>query len=226
MIHQSLVRILFLSAISLLNCVAQEESVTLQFLSFPKAIDPKPVELLLAEAKTLQVEIPSNELSKTYKVPRQTVWAVGETTTGEDGKPIFKVFGQAPALTANKQLILLVRKGENNSDGMTVIPIENDIKNFGGGKFLFMNAAQVDIAGDTGGVKFVIKPGTHTIVTPKADEDGRNFLAMFYFRKDTEARPFFSSKWPIGDNARGLIFFYHDPEGNHLRLHTIRDFVD
>jgi len=225
MIHLHLIRVLLLTGISLLPCAAQEESVILQFLSFPKAIDPKPVELLIGDKKTLTVEIPSNELSVTYKVNRQTVWAVGESATGEDGKPTFKVFGQAPSLATPKQLILLVRKGENYSDGMDVIPIKNDIKDFGGGQFLFMNAAKIDIAGEAGGEKFVIKPGTHTIVSPKPGENGRTFHAMFYFRKDNEAKPFFSSKWPVADSARALIFFYHDPETIQLRLHSIRDFL-
>ena len=203
--------------LSLLPCSAQEgENVTLQFLSFPKSLDPKPVELLIGDGKTLEVEIPTNELSETHKVKRLSTWAVGKSDIDKDGKPTFKVFGQAKALGSAKQLILLVRKGAENADGMEVIPIDNDIANFGGGKFLFMNAAKVDIAGEAGGVKFAIKPGAHTIIKPKADANGRTFHAMFYFRKDNEVRPFFSSKWPISDKARNLIFFYHDPETGRL----------
>jgi hypothetical protein len=212
--------------LSLLPCSAQEgENVTLQFLSFPKSLDPKPVELLIGDRNFLEVEIPTNELSKPYKVKRLSTWAVGKSGIGEDGKPAFTVFGQAKALGSAKQLILLVRKGADNADGMEVIPINNDIANFGGGKFLFMNAAKVDIAGEAGGVKFVVKPGSHTIIKPKADTTGRTFHAMFYFRKDNEASPFFSSKWPISDKVSNLIFFYHDPETKRLRMHTIRNFL-
>lgn len=215
----------FIFGLLCLPCTGQDVSqVTLQFLSFPKSIDPKPVELLLAEGKTIQVEIPSNELSTTYKVPRMATWAVGESIKGKDGKPAFTVFGQATALASSNQLILLVRKGENNADGMALIPIENDVAKFGGGQFLFMNAAKVDVAGEVGGGKFALKPGQHSILKPKAGENGRTFHAMFYFRKDDVAQPFFSSKWPVSDNARGLIFFYHDPETQRLRLHTIRNF--
>lgn len=213
-------------SLSLLPCSAQEaENLTLQFLSFPKSIDPKPVELLLGDGKTLEIEIPTNELSKTYKVKRLSTWAVGKSDTDKDGKPIFTVFGQAKALGSAKQLILLVRKGADNADGMEVIPIDNDVTNFGGSKFLFMNAAKVDIAGEAGGVKFAIRPGAHTIIKPKANTNGRTFHTMFYFRKDNEVSPFFSSKWPLSDNIRNLIFFYHDPETKRLRMHTIRDFL-
>lgn len=210
----------------LIPCSAQEEeNITLQFLSFPKSLDPKPVELQIGDGKTLEVEIPTVELSKTYKVKRLSTWAVGKSDVDKDGKPTFTVFGQAKALDSSKQLILLVRKGADNADGMEVIPINNDVGNFGGSKFLFMNAAKVDIAGETGGVKFAIKPGAHTIVKPKAESDGRTFHAMFYFRMDNEAVPFFSSKWPISDSINNLIFFYHDPETKRLRMHTIRNFL-
>jgi hypothetical protein len=216
-------------ALSLLPCGAQEGGeVTLQFLSFPKSLDPQPVELLVGEGKTLEVKIPTNELSKPYKVTRLASWAVGESTVGEDGKPVFKVFGQAPALASPKQLILLVRKGADNADGMEVIPIDSRVANFGGGKFLFMNAAKIDIAGEIGGEKFAVRPGKHVVVRPVTGktENGRKLVhTSLFFRKDDEAKPFFSSVWPLSDKARSLVFFYHDPQTNNLRLHTIRDFL-
>jgi len=53
----------------------------------------------------------------------------------------------------------------------------------------------------------------------------RSHCVSFYFRKDDAPRAFFSSRWPIGNNARALIFFYHDPESMQIRMHTIRDFM-
>ncbi len=203
---------------------AAQDDVILQFLSFPMAGETKPIELLLGEGKSEKVNIPTTEISPSYKVKRQAVWAVGETVTGEDGKSTFAVYGKAPALATAKQLILLVRKGKTDAEGFEVIPIANDVANFGASKFLFMNASKVDIAGEAGGEKFAIKPGAHIIVKPKPGDNGRTFHAMFYFRREDEARPFFSSKWPISEVSRGLIFFYHDPASNRLRLHSIRDF--
>ena len=214
------------AGISVLPCLAQEgESVTLQFLSFPRAINPEPVELIVGEGKTIKVETPTNELSAPYKVKLQSIWQVGETVVGKDDKPAFKVFGQAAALASSQQLILLVHKGKTNSDGFDVIPIDYRPTEFGGGKFLFMNAAKIDIAGVVGSEKFVVKPGQHSIIKPKADRDTKGLCnILIYFRKDDQAKPFFSSTWPLSDVARSLIFFYHDPDTKHLRLHTIRDF--
>lgn len=101
MFTHHLARLIFFMSfgLSVLPCSAQEgENVTLQFLSFPKSLDPKPVELLIGEGKTLEVEIPTNELSKTYQVKRLGTWAVGKSGVGEDGKPTFTVFGQAKRL--------------------------------------------------------------------------------------------------------------------------------
>jgi hypothetical protein len=227
MIFRHLARLISCAGLALLPCAAQEgESVTLRVLSFPRAIDPAPVELVAGEGKTIKVEIPSNELSEPCKVKRQANWVVGETVKGEDGKPVFKVFGQAAALASSEQLLLLIRKGKDHADGFEVIPIDYRGTEFGPGKFLFMNAAKVDIAGVVGSERFAVKPGKHSIIKPKADgnDDKKLVHAALYFRTDGQAKPFFSSTWPLSDAARCLIFFYHDPDTNRLRLHSIRDF--
>ena len=224
--HSLILTVIASFGISFIDCAAKEGgNIILQFLSFPKAVDPKPVELVVGEGKTIKVEIPTNTLSKSYTVKRQDVWAIGATGVDEKEKPVFNVFGKAESLASSKQLILLVRKGENNADGMDVIPIDNDTANFGGGKFLFMNATKVDIAGEAGGLKFAIKPGESTIIKPQAVNNDQASEEMFSFHKDNETKPFFSSKWPISDKSRSLIFFYNDPTSQRLRMHSIRDFI-
>lgn len=224
--HLSRVALLTAGLLASLPCAAQQEAgVTLRFLSFPSMDHPTPVELVVGEGKTIQVEIPTNELSTPYSVKKQAAWVFGETVKGKDGKPAFTVFGKAPALAANDQLILLIRKGKTNADGFEVIPINSVKTEFSGGKFLFVNAASIDVAGLIGTVKFVLKPGAHTIVQPKGDEKNKRICKIdLYYKNDGEARPFFASTWPLSDTARALIFFYHDPESRHLLLHTIRDF--
>lgn len=204
----------------------EEEKVAVQFLSFPKAIDPKPVELLVGENKTIEVKIPTNEFSEVYHVKRMENWAVGKIETGKDNKPAFTVYGGAKSLAAPSQLILLVRKGQENSEGMVVIPIDNQLTNFGGGQFLFVNAASLDVAGQLGDSKFVVKPGKFAIIKPKPQTDESKSLvhATLYYRKDDVVKPFFSSTWPVNNRARTMVFFYEDPSTGHLSLHSIRDF--
>lgn len=207
------------------RAAAQEASVTLRFLSFPVIGEPVPVELAIGGGRTLKVEIPGNELSPPYKVRKQAAWVFGETVQGKDDKPAFTVFGQAPALASDDQLILLMRKGKTNADGFNVIPVNGVKTAFGAGRFLFVNTAKVDIAGVIGSEKFVIKPGKHAMVHPRGDAGNKAVGHVeLYFNMDNKARPFFTSTWPLGDAARSLVFFFHDPESNRLRLHTIRDF--
>jgi len=208
---------------SLLPCAAQGE-VTLRFISFPKGLDLEPVELLIGDGKTIKIEITTNELSSPYKVPQQAFWSIGETTAGPDGKDLFKEFGRAKALASPSQLILLVRKGKKYSDGFDVISVDNRGANFGGGKFLFFNGARIDIAGELGGERFVLRPSQHTVIKPKSTAGKPTFQTVFWFRRDDEAKPFFSSVWPYSADAQSLIFFYHEPGTNYLRFHSIRSF--
>jgi hypothetical protein len=213
--------------------IAQEaEQVTLRFLSFPKSASPQPVELLIGGGETLEVKIPTNALSAPYKVKRLSTWAVGkmEPAASAEEPPSFTAYGSARALASSDQLILLIRNGKENADGMRVIPMDNRTGGFAGGQFFFMNAAKVDVAGVLGGTKFALKPGTHTIIKPKEmirreGAAANQFFTEFYFRKETEARPFFSSTWPANDKARSMVFFYHDPHNERLRMHTIRDYL-
>jgi len=220
---------LFLSV----SAMAQEvQMVTLRFISFPKNANPQPVELLVGPGETMEINAPTNALSTPYQVKRLSTWSVGkiEPAKSAEEKPTFKSYGSAPAPESNDQIILLIRNGKENQDGMQVIPMDNRSNNFGGGQFFFMNAAKVDIAGMLGGTKFTLKPGKFTIIKPaeltKREDDGKGlFFTEFYFRKDDEARPFFSSSWPHNDKARSMVFFYHDLTNDRLRMHTIRDYV-
>lgn len=213
--------------------IAQEaEQVTLRFLSFPKSASPEPVELIIGDGKVLEVKTPTNALSEPYKVKRLATWSVGklEPATGKDEKASFTSYGSAASIASSDQIILLIRKGKENKDGMQVIPIDNNSNNFGGGKFFFMNASKVDIAGMLGETKFALKPGSQTIVAPakiiKGNETkGDGLFTEFYFRKEEEARPFFSSTWPHNEKARSMVFFYHDLTNDRLRMHTIRDYI-
>ncbi len=215
------------------SVIAQEaEQVTLRFLSFPKSASPEPVELVIGGGETMEVKTPTNALSAPYKVKRLAAWSVGKLgpAIDKDGKPVFTSYGSAPSLASANQLILLIRDGKENKDGMRVVPIDLNTRNFGGGQFFFMNASKVDIAGMLGGTKFALKPGTHTIIEPKemGQREGARpnlFFTEFFFRKETEARPFFSSTWPANKKARSMVFFYHDTHNERLRMHTIRDYL-
>ncbi|HKK18033.1 MAG TPA: hypothetical protein VJ952_05055, partial [Opitutales bacterium] len=83
-------------------CAAQEnESISLQFVTFPMIMEPEPVELMVGEEKTIPIVIPSNRLSPVYKAKKLNQWVVGKTVEAEDGSPEFKGYGQTPALASD-----------------------------------------------------------------------------------------------------------------------------
>ena len=205
-------------------CLAQAAAeVRLSFVSFPKSNEPVKAKLWLGEGRTIDIEAPSNWLSEPVKVAPMGAWAVGDMVTAADGRQVFKELGRTNAPAAAEQIVLLIRKGADNAAGFELVALDAGANGFGAGKYLFLNAAKVDVAGIVGGQKFVTAPGKHMIVKPKPADDGPTFHAALYFRQGEEARPFFSSEWRINENARNLVFFYHDPKTRHIRLHAIKD---
>jgi hypothetical protein len=211
-----------------LACFGQGDQISLQFVSFPKLGKATPLELIVGEGKTINVELPTNCLSPIYKVDRQKQWLLGKSTTDDEGKLAFETYGKINALTSSEQLILVVRKGSNDSDGFELIAMSNQKSQFGGGKYFFMNAAKVDIAVEIGDKKVSLKPRTHTLVEPNPSKvkGKRKYLyTHLHFRKGTKAVPFYSSTWRFSKKARCMVFLYHDSHTQQLRTHTIRDYI-
>ena len=212
-----------------LVCSGQENDISLQFISFPKIANAEPVELLLPDGKSIKVELPTNRLSPIYKVKPMAQWALGESSVNDKGEFVFNTYGKAPSIASTSQLILVLRDGPNDSDGLTLIPMDNSAVNFGGGKFLFMNASKVDIAVEIGDAKLKLEPRQHKMVQPKPSksEGERKYLYVYlHFRKGTEAVPFYDSTWRYNENVRSMVFLYHDPNTQQLRTHTIRDYLN
>lgn len=225
--HHSLLAWLITGLVlSLQPCRAQNAAeVSLRCISFPKSEEAVKVKLLVGEGKFLDIEAPSKWLSPPVRVAALGTWVVGETANGPDGKPVFKEFGRATAPASPEQILILVRKGKDNAAGFDLVALDARASGFGAGHYLFMNAAKVDVAGVVGEEKFLVKPGQHMIIKPKIPNGEHTIHTALYFRKGDDAKPFFSSEWRISDDARNLIFFYHDPETTHIRLHAIKDYI-
>jgi hypothetical protein len=211
-----------------MSLAAQPPTVNLRFVSFPKSTDADPVELLLAEGQTIQIELPTNSISKAYKVPALSTWALGKSSTNAEGKSIFLPYGQTRSAGAGEQLILVVRKGRDDAAGLELTALKDGGDGFDGGKYLLLNASKVDVAGNIGTGKFTLEPGKHSVLAPNPTktEAGRKYcFAKFYFRQDEEIQPFFSSTWRFNEEARSMVVFYHDPKTRQLAVHTIRSFA-
>lgn len=210
-------------------CHAQDaQKISLQFIAFPAQTPLEPVELVVGENTTIPIEIPGHELSPEYKVPRQASITVGINTKNEKGEPTFQVLGNAPALASAKQIILLIRKGEKNSDGFTVVPIDGELDDFSGGSYLLVNVSQLSIGGMIGDKNFAIKPGQRSLIKPAAThiEDGCQVtLAYQKDETDQKGKKFYDTRWTVTERIRTLVFFYQDPETKKIGVAPIVNFL-
>lgn len=202
-------------------------SLQLQFITFPATSEVIELDMVISRTETKKIEVTSSEVSRPVRVPRLNTLIFGETLLDADNKPVFKEYGRGQALSTNKQIVLILRRGKAISEGFEVRAVAADTNDFGGGKLLFLNAAETAIGGKAGGQPFALQPGRHAIVKPKPEPDGRRIYVEFSYQTAAgTAEPFFHSFWPIDDESRGLIFFYRDPErGNKITMHTFREFL-
>ena len=176
----------------------------------------------------MSVELPTNNLSPVYKVKRMTDWVIGKSGKDAEGVSKFEIYGQTPALTAQTQLVLVLRNGVNDADGSKLIPVDSGETGIGGGKYLFMNATEIHVGGTVGETEFNLDPQSHEILAPEPSKvrGSRKYLfTKLFFRKDQKEETFYSSTWRFSDNARSLVFFYHEPDDEHLRIHIIRNYL-
>lgn len=203
----------------------QAPQVSLQFLSFPEQLESEPVELLIGEGKTIIVDIPGNELSPAYKVPPLPSIAVGKTTTNEEGKSVFQAYGTANSIAAKKQIILLIRKGEKNSDGFAVLPLNGQLDEFAGGNYLLINASKMQVGGSIGDKKFNLKPGQKDLLKPNASHTAGGCQVTLSYLKSDKWKVFYDTRWVVNVRYRSLVFFYQDPESGSLGVAPIMDFL-
>jgi hypothetical protein len=206
---------------------AQEQKILLQFLAFPKQMEPEPVELRIGEERTIQIKTPGHQLSPTYQVPAMEFISVGETVKNNEGESVFQEYGKTKALTDKRQIILLIRKGPANSDGFAVIPINADLEKYGGGSFTFINASKIQVEGIIGNEKFNLKPGLRTSVTPEPDF-GRDIcqVTLSYLRGENDWKKLLDARWSANKDSRSLIFFYQIPDTKKLGLAPIVELLE
>jgi hypothetical protein len=212
-----------LSALLLVSATAQEKQTKLRFLGFPQTENPEPVELLIGENKTIEVNTPGNELSQSYTVPPLSSIVVGKTVRNEKNDNVFQIYGSTKALAADEQIILLLRKGEKNSDGFEVIPVDGGQANFTGASYLFINTSKLSVGGFIGDKKFALKAGKSKIVKPKPNhKDGICQVTLSYLRGE-KWKTFYDTRWPANDKFRSIVFFYQHPKTGRLGIAPIVD---
>lgn len=210
---------------ALLPIAYSQGNASLQFLAFPKTLRPEPVELIVGKDQTMEVQTPGNELSPTYVVPPLESIVVGKTIVNEEGESVFEVYGKAKSLGTSKQIILLMRKGKENSEGFVVIPINGELGEFGGGSYLFINASGLNVGGVIGDSKFGLKPGQRQLLNPKPDFDDEICQVTLSYQREDKWKTFKDTRWSANEGYRSLVFFYQNPENGRLGVAPIVDIL-
>ena len=217
-----LVLLLACAGMSVLNA----QNVKLQFLSFPRVQDAEPLQLLVGEGKVLDIEAPTNRLSRTYEVPNLKAWALGRLEEGEEGAK-FDLRGQVNSTGGKHQIILLVRDAADGNK-FEMMVLNQAGKGLDGGEFFIMNFSKAEIGGVVGDKKFSLGSREHIIIAPAPDRlvgDRKFAIATLFFKKGEKAEPFFTKQWRLSEGANSMVFLYHDPNNDRLRLHSIRNFL-
>jgi hypothetical protein len=150
---------------------------------------------------------------------------VGKTITNEKGESVFQTYGTANSIAAKKQIILLIRKGEKNSDGFVVLPLNGQLDEFAGGNYLLINASKMQVGGIIGNKKFTLKPGQKDLLKPKASHTAGGCQVTLSYLRDDKWKVFYDTRWVVNVRYRSLIFFYQDPESGSLGVAPIMDFL-
>ena len=208
--------------------IAQTKMVNVHFIYIPEENNSEPLDLFLGDEDTIQVELPTNSVSKNYQVPALAEWSLGKATV-EKGKFHFKSYGKTKSITSDNQLILVSRKSEDEGGGLNLMVIDYTESIYKGGMYYFINLADTDIEGTISKSEFSIEPNKYALIAPEPDKvtgTHKYCYTKFSYEKEDTMHPFISSTWRFNERARSLVLFYRDLTTKHLKLHTVRSYVE
>ena len=201
---------------------AKDAKISLRFITFPQVKKKETIHLAGPEGEINSIEVGSRAFSQPVSVITQEKWSVVEKPVDEtDSEKPPKVLGQVRALTAAKQLIILIRKGNKPSDGYAMVAIPDPSAGGTGGSFMLFNLSTTKISGRVGGKIFLLGLRQHKLVKPKLMADGRNFQSLFAHHLGKKPKVFYASTWPASKKAVMFVFFYNHPTNMRLMLHSV-----
>jgi hypothetical protein len=205
---------------------AEPAQTNLSLLALPPRVQHPPLFLLQEDKTTLPVEIVANRLTGPFKATVEKRWrfSLASQPAAEGAK--LPLAASCPAIrSAADQLVVLVKK-PGTETAYRAFAVNINPASFQERQFLVVNLTPKEIAGEVGGARVAFPPGKPVFVTPKANVAEDLCHAMFLTREGEKPwKPFFSTNWPLKDKIRGLVFFYQDPSGRKILIHTVTDFL-
>ena len=197
--------------------IAQEVKVNLSFVSFPKAFDLEPVELLVGPEKTVEIKMPTHTISRPIRVPLMPEWHLGESSVDAEGNFVFKSFGKVKSSASKDQTLIVFRSKNADNPEYEMVRLDGDANGFSGGSQFFYNATKIAIAGKVGDKEFALKPKQYKLIraNPSFEKNGRKYLGIEFFFKFEDIEKFDSTTWRHNDKVRYMVFFYGSSHATH-----------
>ncbi|MCU0748767.1 MAG: hypothetical protein MUF13_04385 [Akkermansiaceae bacterium] len=215
----------FVGLISSSHGQQEPAQTNLRVLALPPRVQHAPLFLLQKKNSTIPLEVVANRLTGPYKATIQNRWRFSlSDKPAAEGENVKLAASCAALKSAAEQLVVLVKKSNSEmSYGAFAVDIGTSFKER---QFLVVNLTSKEIAGDIGGKRVAFPPGEPIFVAPKDNIAKDLCHAMFLTREAQDPwKPFFSTNWPLKDKIRGLVFFYQDPSGRKILIHTVSDFL-
>ena len=220
--------VLTLYLITAILTYAQSSKVNISFVSFPKAFDLKPVELLIGPEKTVLVKLPTHTISRPIRVAQLAEWHLGKSSEDEEGNFIFTTYGKVKASSSKNQTLIVFRSTDNDivTPKYEIVRLDGDANGFSGGSQFFYNATKIEIAGKVGDKKFALKPKTHILFKANSsfERNGRKYLGVEFFYRFKDIEKFDSTTWRHNDKVRYMVFFFHSDKTRQISTHMLRTY--
>lgn len=205
----------------------EEGQVTVQFVRVPSSADDRTALLQLDDGKQVEVDLPTTALSDPYQLPKTKEWVLGKSARNDEGEKTFEEMGRAPATDSQRQVVVVIDKGDMNDGALELIAMDLTLE---ADAFLFVNASNHDISGDFGIERFGIAPKESALLKAEASrtDRGRRFcdVTFNFLKQDAEKyTSFFNASWRLDDDVFGLIIFHHEALADKLKFTVIRNLV-
>lgn len=197
-------------------CQAQKRPV--QILYFRAAADaPTEANLYLGESLVAETELPRDNFSKTFEIPKGNLRLKFLAGLLEEGEKVPKA---APTVNISarwqKVLLLVFENKKNPVMPIRVQAIDASDSVFGPGSVYMINFSEVGVAGTVGDKKLRLNPKDVSILKNPVSENGYYPVKLDkYITGEKKPQRFVRQMWGHDDKIRQVLFILPKPAPLH-----------
>jgi hypothetical protein len=219
----SLAALLLLAAVGRVHA-APPDTVSFRAVCFDPRETQTPVFYVSHNGKVSALELNKGALSKPQTAPVRDGKFVDFMTSQDPQARTAPVTLTLPNASPGELVVVFV-PGEK---GYRTWPVQVPAAQFKGGTTLIINASSAEVATKLAEDKSVAVPGGGVKVLPLPSGFNEPMIPVQIFSRAKAADPWRieqSSRWPVDQNFRTFLFFYHDPAAKRLKLQAIGELI-